>query len=291
VALDPARAASARKLERKLDQRRAELRDRAQEAEKLARARRERALLRTAPFDVRIGTFNVLGSQHTAPGGERRNYPPASYRSPAQADFINAKALDIVGMQELQDDQLTTISARTGLTAWPGFAWGAKETDNSILYDADRFELVSGEMWTIPFMGRPRPQPIVRLRVRDTGREFYVVNTHPSAGYDRKYTAERYHGQDVLIGVLSRLTATGLPVLLTGDMNDRAPFYDRVVCRGGMVSASGGSGCASRPPQMYAVDWVVGSPAVSFTDYVSDPGPGDRKLTDHFVVYATAHVG
>ena len=89
--------------------------------------------------------------------------------------------------------------------------------------------------------------------------------------------------------MLSDLKATGLPILLTGDMNDREVFYDRVVCRAGLVSASGGSGCSSRPPQMWAVDWVVGTPGISFDSYVSDNTPA--KMSDHYVVYATAHVG
>ncbi|MCW2814710.1 MAG: hypothetical protein JWN84_2165, partial [Nocardioides sp.] len=258
-------------------------------ARREARREAQREAMLSAPFDVRVGTFNVLGSQHTAPGGTRRNYPPASVRSPSQANLITRHGLEIVGMQELQTDQLDTISARTGLTAWPGYAWGSKETDNSILYDAGRFELVSGDMFTIPFMGRPRPQPIIRLRARDSGREFYVVNTHPSAGHYGKYAAERHHGQDVLNDVLAGLKATGLPILLTGDMNDREVFYDRVVCRSGLVSASGGSGCSSRPPQMWAVDWVVGTSSISFSDYVADNDPA--KMSDHYVVYATAHVG
>lgn len=284
------REATARKLERKVKFRQAELRDRVDDAAKLARQEaRRKERLRTAPFDVRVGSFNVLGSQHTAPGGTRRNFPPASVRSPSQAGLISRHGLEIVGMQELQTDQLNTISSRTGLTAWPGYAWGSKETDNSILYDAGRFEFVSGDMFTIPFMGRPRPQPILRLRVRETGREFYVVNTHPSAGHTGRYAAERHHGQDVLVGVLNGLKADGLPILVTGDMNDRETFYDRVVCRGGLVSSSGGSGCSSRPPQMWAVDWVVGTTDISFTDHVSDNNPA--KMSDHYVIHTTAHVG
>ncbi|MDO9456142.1 hypothetical protein [Nocardioides sp.] len=291
AATEAARAATARKLERKVDARKAELADRVKEAEQLARELRRQRELLSAPFDVRVGSLNVLGSQHTAPGGTRRSYPPASVRSPQQAGLISKQGLEIVGMQELQEDQLNSISSRTGLTAYPGYAWGSKETDNSILYDAGRFEMVSGDQFTIPFMGRPRPQPILRLRVRATGREFYVVNTHPSAGHGGRYAAERAHGQDVLVGVLEDLKSTGLPILLTGDMNDREGFYDRVVCRGGMVSASGGSGCASRPSQMHAVDWVAGSPSVSFTSYVSDTEAGDRRLTDHYFIHTTAHVG
>ena len=40
----------------------------------------EKAATSNAPFEVRVGSFNVLGSQHTAPGGSRP-WPP---RPPAR---------------------------------------------------------------------------------------------------------------------------------------------------------------------------------------------------------------
>ena len=288
-----ARAKTARTLERKVATRRALLRDRVEEAADLARTReaaRRREQLRSAPFEVRVGSFNVLGSQHTAPGGERRRFPPASVRSPQALGLMQQHGVDIIGMQELQEDQLNFLTSRTGMVAYPGYAWGALETDNSILYDPARFEMVSGSQFTIPFMGRPRPQPILRLRVRDTGREFYVVNTHPSAGHTGSYAAERAYGQDVLVGVIDELEATGLPVLLTGDMNDREAFYCRVVARADLrASNGGGAGCA--PPSGLAVDWVVGSPQVSFADHWTDTSPVRRLVSDHFFISATAYVG
>ena len=61
-------------------------------------------------------------------------------------------------------------------------------------------------------MGRPRPQPILRLKESTTGREFYVVNTHPSAG-DGRYLTERRQGQAALVGVVNDLKAVRTPGL------------------------------------------------------------------------------
>jgi endonuclease/exonuclease/phosphatase family metal-dependent hydrolase len=261
----------------------------AREAARKAREAREAKL--KAPFDLRIGSFNVLGSQHTAPGGDRTNFPPASARSVAAANLIAKHDVDIVGMQELQDDQLQALQSRTGMAAYPGLAWGTAETDNSILYDASRFELVSASKFTIPFMGRPRPQPIIRLKDRGTGREFYVVNTHPSA-HDGPYLAERRSGQATLVSVVNDLRSTGLPVLVTGDMNDREEFYCRVVPAAALTAPNGGSyssGCQP-PPSPVAVDWVVGS-GVSWSDYWRDTTPVTDRTSDHFFISADAHVG
>ncbi|MET0525114.1 MAG: endonuclease/exonuclease/phosphatase family protein [Nocardioides sp.] len=270
----------------------AQQREAAELAQRAAQEAEQTEAAASAPFAVRIGSFNVLGSQHTAPGGDRRNFPPASTRSANAAGVISAHGVEILGMQELQDDQLADVQASTGFAAYPGMAWGRAETDNSILYDDERFAFVSGDKFIIPFMGRPRPQPILRLKERATGREFYVVNSHPSA-HDGRYLTERRHGQDVLVDIVNQLKASGLPVLVTGDMNDREEFYCRVVPRAGLVASNGGSytsGCTP-PPSPIAVDWVVGGGGVSFSDYWRDTTPVTRKISDHFFISATAHVG
>ena len=256
-------------------------------------ARREAARERreNRPFSFRIGTFNVLGSQHTAPGGDRTRYPPASTRTAGAAGLIGSHDVDILGTQELQADQLRDLQNRTGMAAWPGFGWGEMETDNSILYDPGVFEVVSGSSFTIPFMGTPRPQPIVRFRHLATGRELYVVNTHPSAG-DGSYLAERRQGQAALISVVDDLESEGLPVLVTGDMNDREEFYCRVVPAAGLVASNGGSygsGCRP-PPSPLPVDWVVGTGA-TWSNYWRDTTSTDRRISDHFFISALATFG
>lgn len=258
----------------------------------LERERVERIAARQAanpqPYELTIATFNVLGSQHTAPGGDRRKYPPASIRNAGAAGLIAAHGADIVGTQELQADQLAALTSRTGLTAWPGTAWGSEETDNSILYDDSRFDYVEGTSFTVTFMGRPRPQPILKLKDTATGREFYVVNTHLSAG-GGSYAGERYAGMSTLVGVMNDLKATGLPVLLTGDMNDREIFYCRVVDPADLsASNGGGAGCAP-PGGQIPVDWVVGS-GITWSGYWRDTSSTARRISDHIFVSATAHV-
>lgn len=258
---------------------------------KARRAAEKAAKAASAPFTFRIGTFNVLGSQHTVPGGPRAGYPPASSRTPAAANLIIKHGVDIIGMQEMQGDQLRGLQSRTGMAAYPGFAWGEVETDNSILYDPGMFELVSGDSFTIPFMGRPRPQPIARFKHLATGREFYVVNTHPSAG-EGPYLAQRRQGQAALVAIVNQLQESGLPVLVTGDMNDRQEFYCRVVPPAGLVAPNGGSyaaGCRP-PPSPLPVDWVVGS-GVTWSSYWRDTTPVNQRISDHFIISATADVG
>jgi endonuclease/exonuclease/phosphatase family metal-dependent hydrolase len=270
--------------------RRARLRELAEERAAKREAARERRA-QSAPISFRIGTFNVLGSQHTAPGGGRQKYPPASTRTAGAAGLIGSHGVDILGTQELQADQLRDLQNRTGMAAWPGLGWGEAETDNSILYDPGVFEVVSGSSFTIPFMGRPRPQPIVRFRHEATGREFYVVNTHPSAG-DGSYVAERRQGQAALVDVVNDLESQEVPVLVTGDMNDREEFYCRVVPAAGLVASNGGSygsGCQP-PPEPLPVDWVVGSGA-TWSKYWRDTTSVNRRISDHYFISALASIG
>ena len=254
----------------------------------LRRAAEREALRQTMTFQ--IGTFNVLGSQHTAPGGERRSYPPAGVRNGGAVARIRSFGVDILGTQELQADQLNALTSMTGFAAYPGYAFGANETDNSILYDDSRFEFVSGSYFTIHFMHADRPQTILRLRDRETGREFYVLNMHASAG-EGQYAVTRRAGHFTAAATVNRLKAEGIPIFLTGDMNDRAEFFCRLAPITGMVSADGGStagGCHTGASP--AVDWVLGWGNVGFSNYIEDRSTLGRVSDHHFVV-GTATVG
>jgi endonuclease/exonuclease/phosphatase family metal-dependent hydrolase len=254
----------------------------------LRRAAEREAQRQTMTFQ--IGTFNVLGSQHTAPGGDRRAYPPASVRTPRAVARIRSFGVDILGLQELQPDQLNAFTSMTGYAAYPGYAFGDRETDNSIIYDDSRFEFVSGSYFTIHFMHADRPQTILRLRDKQTGREFYVLNMHASAG-GGGYAVTRRAGHFTAAATVNRLKSEGIPIFLTGDMNDRAEFFCRVAPITGMVAAIGGStsgGC--HPAGALAVDWVMGWGNVGFSNYIEDRSTlGD--VSDHHFVVGTATVG
>jgi hypothetical protein len=254
----------------------------------LRRAAEREAARQTMTFQ--IGSFNVLGSQHSAPGGDHARYPAASVRNGGAVARIRSFGVDILGTQELQADQLNALTSMTGYAAYPGYAFGARETDNSILYDDSQFEFVSGSYFTIHFMHANRPQTILRLRHRDTGREFYVLNMHASAG-EGQYAVTRRAGHYTAAATVNRLKAEGIPIFLTGDMNDRVEFFCRVAPITGMISADGGSlagGCHTGASP--AVDWVLGWGGVSFSNYIEDRSTLGRVSDHHFVV-GTATVG
>ena len=269
--------------------RKAELRR--QEEQRKARLKAERIAAKRAaqPFSFQIASFNVLGSNHTGPGGARRSFPAAGTRTPQGVGVLRSHGTDVIGLQEAKPDQLGTIMRMTGFAGYPGP--GAADPDNTVLWDPSRFELVSGSTFPIVFMNRTRPQTVVRLRDRPTQREFYVVNMHPSAGHDARNTSTRVAGWRRGVAEVNALRQSGLPVLVTGDMNDRAAFFCAFLPPTGFVAAVGGStsgGC--RPPGRMPVDWIVGSPDVSFSGYVIDESTVNRRISDHFYISATATV-
>lgn len=280
--LTKARIAELARLERL-----AEARAAREKAERIAE--RKAAKAAAQPFSFQVASFNVLGSNHTAPGGERQSFPPAGARTPQAAAVIRSHGTDLVGLQEVKPDQLSALTRMTGMVAWPGA--GAADPDNSVMWDPARFELVEGSTFPVVFMSRARPQTVVRLRDRATQREFYLVNMHTSAGHDPRNTSTRVAGWDRGAAEVRALRETGLPVLVTGDMNDRAAFFCRFLPPTGFVAAVGGStsgGC--RPPARMPVDWVVGSPDVAFSGYVIDESTVNRRVSDHFYISATATV-
>ena len=250
-----------------------------------ARERRERGAqaAQTAPISFRIGTLNLLGGAPATADGS--TLPPAPLRTAEAAGLVASHGVDVLGTQEVPADQLRDLLDRTGMAAWPEGGWGESETGNTILYDPGVFEVVDGSFFTITVMGHPRPQPVVRLRHRATGRELFVVDTHPPAGEGRSL-AERRRGEATLVGVVEELSKAGLPVLVTGDMNDGEEFYCRVVPAAGLVASNGGGGggpgTGCRPPEgPLPVDWVVGT-ARTWSEYRRDL-TRERTGGHHFV--------
>lgn len=232
----------------------------------------------------KIATFNVLATQHTAPGGQRASWPASSWRSGQTVGLIKNHGADIVGMQEVKSDQLNAITGGTGFRAYSG----GGETDNSIIYNPSMFEFVSGDSFQVWFMSRNRSQTVVRLRHKASRREFYVINMHPSAGHGGVYASSRNAAFNTVVGYVNRLKSEGVPIFLVGDMNDRENFYCRVIPSTGLIAAQGGGGTCGSAPRMRPVDWVTGWGHVSFGGYVDDFSSESRHISDHPFVSATA---
>jgi endonuclease/exonuclease/phosphatase family metal-dependent hydrolase len=240
------------------------------------------------PFTFQIGTLNILGSNHTQGKG---GYGPGTGRAAMLAGAIQNRGVDIVGLQEVQDDQLAVLRSKLGgYTIWPGQGLGNNGVRLQIAFRSDLFELVSTGSITTVFDHLRRPIPYVLLRDRASQSEFYVVDVHNSP---QGQEADRDSATEVEIGLLKSLQSAGKPVFVMGDTNEHSEFVCKVSAATGMVgsndaSASGG-GCSNGYGPL-KIDKILGSGGVDFSSHVVDYGAPIRTATDHAFVHATVTV-
>lgn len=240
----------------------------------------DESLPRTSAF--RIGTLNILGSQHTrGPGG----YGPGPDRARLSAGLVSSRGIDIVGLQEVQDDQIGPLmNGLPGYSMWPVHALGNNGQRLQVMWREAQFELVDTGSVSYVFDSQTIPMPWVRLRDREHGGEFYVITTHNSA---RELEGQRDAATAVEIALIKELKATGLPVIITGDMNEHEEFFCRAAIEAQMVAANGGSGVGGcqLPPRPRRVDWIMGTSDIGFSGYVQD-GASLAAASDHYLLYA-----
>jgi hypothetical protein len=178
---------------------------------------------------------------------------------------------------------------------YPGFSLGRLGTDNSIGWRRDSWEAVERHTLRIPYFdGGLRDMPYVRLRHRATGIEAWFANFHNPAETAQFHQQQRFReaATRMQIDLANRLIgSTGLPVFITGDMNERAPYFCRLTARAPMVAARGGTNsgrCLAGRPR--AVDWIFGSRGVEFTGYLEDRSRLVDITTDHPVLVARVHL-
>lgn len=241
-----------------------------------------------APFTFQIGTLNVLGSQHTAgPGG----YGPGTSRAGMLASAIVNRGVDLLGMQEMQDDQLAVFQRQLpGYGIWPGHALGNNGVRLQIAYRYDMFDVVDTGSITTVFDHQMRPIPYALFVNRATGGKFYVVDVHNSP---QGLEAERDAATGPEISLVNQLRDTGRPVLLMGDTNEHTEFFCRVAAATGMIGYNGGSasggGCnVGNGP--IKIDWIMGGGGVGFSSPIVDYGSPIPTATDHAFVHATTTV-
>jgi len=250
-------------------------------------------LLPPPTLDFVLTTFNMLAASHTAPGGTHPGYASGKVRALRAAELIRRHGSDVIGFQELQSVELASLRRHTDLDFWPGFARSVRDPENSIGWRQDEWTAVEKHTIRIPYFdGVPRAMPVVRLRSRSTGLEAWFANFHNPAEPRRFQSQQRPRARATLIEseLANRLiTRTGLPVFVTGDMNERGSFFCRFTGRTPMVAARGGSNNGRCLPRgSGGVDWIFGSQGVQFFDYQVDDSHLVDITTDHPVV--TAHV-
>jgi len=257
-------------------------------AEDLAEAAEDAASLQ--PFSFVLTSFNVLGSQHSAPGGAAAEFADGGVRTERAAGLIASYGSDVVGFSEMQPDQYVVMTrAAPGYTFYPGTTLGRAGVPTNVMWRTDVWESTFQSSVSIPFMDSTRPMPIVRLRHLETGREIYVLNVHNSPKDRQGREEERDKAEAIEIAAINELAGDGLPILVMGDFNEKAEIFCRLTARTLLISASGGSnggadGGGCRPPVGMRVDWIFGSPEVAFSGLRFDASPTVRAITDHAVL-------
>ncbi|MEZ5096676.1 MAG: hypothetical protein R2731_11505 [Nocardioides sp.] len=236
-----------------------------------------------------VSSFNVLGAGHTA--GKKSGRASGTTRIRWALSLLRSHNVSVAGFQEFQSTQVAAFNAASGdYGVWPGASLG-QQVHNSVVWRYADWEFVEGRTTAIPYFGGQRiPMPHVLLRNRHSGRLVWFMNYHNPA--DAHGPAQRWRNTATAIeaSLANSLLATGVPVITTGDMNDRAPFICPFTARAPMHSADGAysSGGQCHVPRAMNVDWIVGSSQFDFSGFVTDRSSLVSRTSDHPMVRAVA---
>jgi endonuclease/exonuclease/phosphatase family metal-dependent hydrolase len=243
----------------------------------------------------KVGSFNILGYDHTAPGGTKKGYANGVQRMKWAVQVLKSEEVDVVGLQEFQPQQYSKWVKRASgqYDLWPGYVDTVGFLRNSIAWRKDKFKMVSNTWIKLPyFHGDVLRMPVVLLQSLATGQQFYVMNFQNPA--DVRGNAEKWRllGQRYQIALVNQLRASNnLPIIWTGDMNAKKQVFCRVTQQAGMVSASGGSRTASScsPPPGMVVDWIFGS-GVKFKKYEQLRTQKIARTSDHHLLTSKVRI-
>lgn len=183
----------------------------------------------------KVGTFNLLGNQHTASGGKLEKWPSGTNRMKESYDILKNSGVEVVGFQELEKAQraefLRQSAADNGV--WKLFPTNENYTNfasaNSIAWDSSVFRYVEGGYQrNLDYLdGKRLDVPWVLLRHKETNEEIYIKNTHDPVdkrNSDYRIANAKKHISDGL----ARITE-GKRVVIVGDFNSNTivrPDYD-----------------------------------------------------------------
>ena len=257
----------------------------------------DEAVQTTPATSFRVGTFNVLGADHTAPGGNRKGWDSGVVRMDRVVSILSDRELDVVGFQEFQPPQASRFQELVG-TSWqtyPGLNTAAGPSVNSIGWRTDVWQLLEARTLPIPYFdGVPSRMPAVLLQNQVTGRRVWFFNSHNPA--DVRGPAQQWRdagfAMEAALANDLRVTHPDAPFISLGDKNDRDRYYCSVAPVADMWSASGGyvDGSTCSPPGGGAIDWILGTKNVFFNGYTRYWNDFVSRTSDHPLYYANAVV-
>ncbi len=243
------------------------------------------------PVEFVISSFNILGSSHTT-GGSRARFAPGPVRARAVPGLLAQYGVEIVGFQEMQNDQRAVIESMVGdrFAMFPGASMSERESVNSIAWDTTRWEAVDSQTVGIPyFHGSVRQMPVVKLQNRTNDAQIWVANFHNPSDAEGMNEQWRDRAQQIEAQLANDLIERdGIPVLFTGDFNERDDAFCAITGGSPMTASDGGSndGVCS-PPQPTYIDWVFGY-GVQWLSHFADKGALVHRTTDHPMIVVHA---
>ena len=247
---------------------------------------------RKKSLSFRLASMNALGNGHSRAYAHDDHFGPSRMRAEWTAQALINNGIDVVGLQEPDAGQLSGIlrAANGRYVAYPGPHKGDLGVETTILWDTTKFEAVKRSTMVNQFIARNLKRPIVRLREKASGREFWVVNIHNAP---RAYQDKRNKAVKVQLAKIKQLEATNIPVFYIGDFNEKATILCKVLRQTGLVTPKGGrltkqGKCVT--PKSMRVDWIFGSKSVKWTGFAYTKPPLARLATDHWVPVVNVQV-
>lgn len=256
-----------------------------------------------APTQFRVANFNVLGYSHTKPGGDRYpKYAGGNTRMLWTTQLMAKHDVEMIGFQEFEPPQYDKFKELMGSSwdVWPGRAF-TDSTSESVAWRTKDWTAIQRLTYKSPyFYGHLRIHPLVKLRNNHTGQLVWLMNTHNPA--DTRGDAQQWRdaAERIQAKLVNKLQAADpdIPVLFTGDMNDREKFYCPMTYLTDLESASGGVHgepadgdpylCQPHLPMIY--DWIMGTSNIGFSGYTEDDSDFVDKTSDHAFVFANASI-
>ena len=243
--------------------------------------------------EFKVSSFNILGSSHTAPGGLKASWDSGPARVRGVVDLLEQKDVDVVGFQEMAGDQAKTFKQLAGDTfgLYPGPTKQHLASHNSIAWRKDTWELVEARtVDMVGHKGRNQPSPVVLLKNKQTGQQAYFTNFHNAPGY---HIGTQQHNRDkaraAQVELVNKLKKSGLPVIVTGDMNEKHAYFNDMKQQAGMHAAN--EGPKGKAPRHIFIDWIFGSEGVKFTGFQRDTVTSRRKISDHGMLVSNVRIG
>ncbi len=232
----------------------------------------------TVPTSFRAGSFNVLGSHLTAPGGSRPGFAPGPQRMARGLAKIEASGASVVVLNEFETPAASVVTSDGDWQlhrATPNNRFrGGSTSGNGIAWRSDTWTAVGVGEFTVPWRVTLH-MPVVTLQHRDTRARVTVIGVHNPASTAKagNQSAARAVARRVELAQVAALRGAdpSTPVIIAGDFNERSevycPFLGSGLLQSSAAPGAGAGGC--RTPG-HTVDWIFGTRDLTFSGETAD---------------------